>query len=205
MYIPQNEIKKTNDTLRVKVQSFTADNLDELAGNGETVLGDYYFTAEEFIAPTLKGGWSCRYVGGKKPGNKGSLVLMPETDWARKIWTAGQINMATRNGLTREQAEKWLASRAKSKHALIKTLARIASKNDPDEIASLLSYDETLQGDALLKWKSRSGITENLHSMRILDLMLLVNDVLVDGDNINKPIIGHTEAVVEPDRRPWEM
>lgn len=205
--------KETNEKRRQQLLNYTADELDTLAGQGRTVLGTYYFTMDMNDTVELAGGWNCRYVGNKEIGAKGQIILFPNPNlqWNRDIWSEGQIALAVSKGLTEKQAARWFQSRISSKHAVLEILGRLISRNKPDEIRTCLEYNSELSGDALNKWRARSGITEELHPARIQSLIDLLREVHTEDNANDSPILGYSDILTAAeidvdaeDKRPWE-
>lgn len=203
--------KEINDKRRQQLKDYTADELDTLARQGRTVLGTYYFTMDMNDSLELAGGWNCRYVGNKEIGSKGQIILFPNPNlqWNRDIWSEGQIALAISKGLTDKQAARWFQSRVSSKHAVLEILGRLISRNKPDEIRTCMEYSSDLSGDALNKWRARSGITEDLHPARIQSLIELLREVHTEDTASDSPILGYADIHTAHDidveeKRPWE-
>lgn len=195
-------IAKTNEETLKKLFSLSADDLDNLAKEGKTLLGPLYFTTDFLEAKELTGGWVCKFVGLKEEGIKGHLVLFPRADWTRGIWAEGQINHAINHGLSPEQAQRWYDSKVTTKHALLEPLVKIISRNRSDELRECLNYTPDLTGDALAKWQARSGITESMHPKRIMSLIELIKDVY-EGCSDSPILIGKQDRPIN--NRPWEF
>lgn len=205
--------KETNEKRRQQLKNYTADELDALARQGRTVLGTYYFTMDMNDTLELAGGWNCRYVGNKEIGAKGQIILFPNSNlqWNRDIWSEGQIALAVSKGLTEQQAARWFQSRISSKHAVLEILGRLISRNKPDEIRTCMEYSSDLSGDALNKWRARSGIIEDLHPARIQSLIELLREVHTEDNANDSPILGYSDILTAAeidvdaeDKRPWE-
>lgn len=164
-------VQKQFETL----SQISADDLDELGRTGETNLIENFPFKEDLEMPALEGGWMCRFVGNKRVGDFGSIVLLPNTIWTRKLWTEGQTKIATKAGLTGNQITLWINSSNWLKHILLPTLAEIIS--DPKKAEWFKSFDVNFTGDDYFRWSSRSGIELKCSKYRRRYLVSLFNEV----------------------------
>lgn len=156
--------------------TLTADDLDERGSQGKTVLVDEYPFTEDFVEPPINGGWVCKYVGSKTVGQSGKIILLPNSDWTRKLWRNGQVLYATNKGLSTEHAERWVASRIGVKHDLLDLVVQLVNDKSLQEKYS--QYEVGGDRDSFLKWQSRTGISDNLSAVKRNMLIRLLDELL---------------------------
>lgn len=151
--------------IETKVQNLanlTADELDNMAKEGNVVLIDSIHPNDAQQLPALTGGWEARYVGSKEGKNLGRVLLVPIREWNIKLWRQGQFAIGQRAGLTKEQTSAWLTSRVKGKHdeAILHHL--VAILNDPKrrKAYGLFNVDGTYND--MLRWEARNDVDDKL-------------------------------------------
>lgn len=201
------------------LSTLSADELDKLGLDGETVLIKEFLNSKKDNLPPLKGGWECRYVGpSQDPDSVGKIVLVPKTPWTRDLWNAGQLKTAMAAGLTKTQAERWHTAVCRNKHdfldllndVLNRPLREILSANQNlmtrvDLIQGYLDYDIGFTREQYQRWVSRTQIRYPRHPVRLSDFGKLLRAVIGTDSFQEKPTIGSTVKEESKDSRPWEV
>jgi len=175
------------DTLRTQLQKvapgitqkaidelpkLTADQLDEMAKEGNTVLIETITFDESLNFPELPGSWKMAYVGARTKGSHGTLVLLPDAKWTRKLWTEGQIKIGMAAGLTEAQASIWANTKIAHRHDLLPKLVEVL--NNQDLLTKYLSYDSK----NVDKWMARTKIKDGLNPYRRKSLVAMLQEQL---------------------------
>lgn len=170
------------ETLKTKLQRLQlqtlpttpADDLDARALQGDTVLCEDITYPDGYTDPVLLGGWICKYIGPRTVGETGRIILLPNTEWTRKLWRQGQIAYGVAHGLTEPQARVWMASHLPAKHDILEKL--VSTLADPDLIERYMQYPLDGNHDDYLKWVSRTGIKDGLVPFRRTVLVQLLRE-----------------------------
>lgn len=151
--------------IETKVQNLanlTADQLDDMAKEGNVVLIDSINPKHATNLPALTGGWEARYVGTRDGKNNGRVLLVPLREWNIKLWRQGQFAIGQRAGLTKEESSAWLTSRVKGKHdeTILKNLAIIL--NDPKLRQAYRAFNVDGSYNDMLRWEARNDVNDGL-------------------------------------------
>lgn len=157
------------------LSQLSADELDSRGEKGETLLVQNYPYREDLELPVLQGGWMCRFAGTKQPNETGSIVLLPNTIWTRKLWTKGQTVIAERAKLKGEQITRWINSENWLKHTLLPILSEIIT--DQNKVKWFEDFDINFSSDDYYRWSSRSGIILNFSRYQRRHLVMLFDEV----------------------------
>lgn len=189
------------ETLKTKLQRLQlqnlpttpADDLDARALIGDTVLCEDITYPDGYTDPVLLGGWICKYLGSRTVGESGRIILLPNTEWTRKLWRQGQIAYGVTNGLTEPQAHVWMASHLPAKHDILERLVEVLAS--PDLTEKYMQYAIDGNHDDYLKWVSRTGIKDGLVPFRRLVLVQMLHEQM---DAIAKPKRTRRAATPKP-------
>lgn len=148
--------------IKEMVAKMSIEDLDTMARDGSTALATGLFS-KDFQVPPDKGHWKFRLVPSSSGWDHRSLVLMPDDNRTRAIWTEGQIKFAQSNGLTNPQARVWARSSIARRHELIQVLGQVMQSEELRE--AYLEYGEGIKDEAGFDyhaWSSKHGIKDGL-------------------------------------------
>lgn len=155
--------------------------LDQRAENGDTILIEKITYSKEMVLPKLKGGWALSYCGRFSDGYQGVIYLIPDHKWTRGIWNKGQVRNAIKQGLSEEQAQRWIDCSLRYKHRLLSRVIDLI--NDAEKRKGYAAYRPDFTQDEYQQWSARSGISDRLSpSLRttLIKLYTVVTEKTLD-------------------------
>lgn len=111
---------------------YTADELDERGQNGGFRLITDVLWRADLTIPELPGGWMAIYAGRQEKGATGSIFLMPNTPWTRKLWNQGQFKVLLDDGMNEHEAMLFMVSKERHKTRAIKNIIHLLRRH-PEE------------------------------------------------------------------------
>lgn len=158
---------------------YSPDELDERGTNGGfRLITDVVWSADLTI-PDLPGGWRAIYAGREEPGAVGSIFLMPNTPWTRKLWNHGQHKVLMDDGMTSDQALRFMVSKERHKTRAIRNIVYLIRRSDitADELCNRAAHGFTNKDD-FDRWCSRY-LPSGAYSMeRVTTILNVVRDIL---------------------------
>lgn len=148
--------------IKEMIAKMSIEDLDTMARSGNTSLATGLFS-KDFQVPPDKGHWKFRLVPSSSGWDHRSLVLMPDDNRTRSVWTEGQIKFAQNHGLTNPQARVWARSSIARRHELITVLGPVMQ--DEAKRNAYLEYGEGIKNEDKFDyhaWSSKHGIKDGL-------------------------------------------
>lgn len=154
----------------------TPDELDNKGSSGDTILLDKYPYSEDMVIPEIAGGWKLSYMGPKKVGEHGQIILFPNHPWANGLWIKGQMSVGMAAGLSEAHAAIWVKSRIRHKHKFLNSLA--AALASEKKIQAYMEYRTSFSDDEYQRWSAHNSISDHLKPMVRQCLVDLIKECL---------------------------
>jgi len=182
---------------------YSPDELDERGKNGGfRLITDVAWNADLSI-PDLPGGWRSIYAGREEPGAVGSIFLMPNTPWTRKLWNHGQHKVLMDDGMTSDQALRFMVSKERHKTRAIRNIVYLIKRNSADELCNRATQGFSSKDD-FDRWCSRY-LPSGAYSMeRVTTILNVVRDILRPSAHIKAEVAKLMDSMEWAEAKPDE-
>lgn len=180
---------------------YTPDELDERGQSGGFRLITDVLWRSDMVIPELPGGWMAIYAGRAEPGAVGSIFLMPNTPWTRKLWNQGQYKVLLSDGMTEDQALLFMVSKERHKTRAIRHVIYLLRKH-VDECSRRVTlsprYGFTGRDD-LDRWCSRHLPPGSYSQERVETLLNVIRDMLRPSQYLLHEAAKLKESILPPE------
>jgi hypothetical protein len=128
--------------------------------------------------PLLANGWALKVTKRTEFRSVVNIYIIPQNKDTGRTWKRGQFKIATRAGLTRSQAFRWVASKVSIKHVLLDALALAIA--DPLNVQAYGEYNPEFNQTEYHTWAAVYDITDHLGPRHRATLKDLITEVIAD-------------------------
>ena len=172
----ENDIPKYEDLL-AEVVGMSNEQLSDRVLNGGFIVAKG-IAGDLSNLPQLATGWALKATRRTEYRSVSIVYIIPQNKDTGRVWKRGQYIIATRAGLTRAQAFRWVASKITIKHTLLEALC--AAIIDPAKIDGYSAYDPDFTQDQYHVWAAEYSVTDHLGPRHRAILKDLLIEVLAD-------------------------